>query len=82
MYAIILADEKEDVMDVTRYTFQSPYPNQIQIGRPDTSVKKDENSDNPAVGKTEDYSLKTTEAVQPKEVTPSVKSEQLLDTYV
>lgn len=71
-------------MDVTRYTFQSPYPNQIQIGRPDTSVKQDDNknSSNPVVGKTQDYSLKTNEAIQPKEVTPTVKSEQLLDTYV
>ena len=68
-------------MDVTRYTFQSPYPNQIQIGRPDTSVKQNENSDNPAVGKTNDYSLQTNEAIQPTEVTPDVKSEQLLDTY-
>lgn len=69
-------------MDVTRYTFQSPYPNQVQIGRPDTSVKEDKNSDNSAVGKTQDYSVKTNEAVQPKEVKPTVKSEQLLDTYV
>ena len=70
-------------MDVTRYTFQSPYPNQIQIGRPDPSVKQDESKsgDNPAVGKAQNFSLKTNEAVQPKEVKPTVKSEQLLDTY-
>ena len=68
-------------MDVTRYTFQSPYPSQVQIGRPDPSAKKDESSSNPAVDKAKDYSLQTTEAVQPKEVTPTVKSDQLLDTY-
>jgi hypothetical protein len=29
-------------MDVTRYTFQSPYPNQIQIGQVDPSTKQQE----------------------------------------
>lgn len=68
-------------MDITRYTFQSPYPNQVQIGRPDTTVKKDSSGDNPAVGKTQDYSLQTTEAIQKKDVKPTVNSNQLLDTY-
>ena len=31
-------------MDVARYTFQSPYPSQIQIGRPDPTVKQEDKS--------------------------------------
>ena len=26
---------EEGIMNVTSYTFQSPYPNQVQVGRPD-----------------------------------------------
>jgi hypothetical protein len=33
-------------MQVQRYTFQSPYPNQIQIGKPDTSSKEQESLQN------------------------------------
>jgi len=36
---------KEDVMEVRRYTFQSPYPSPVQFGRLDpSSVKSDDAS--------------------------------------
>lgn len=37
-------------MQVASYTFQSPYPQPFQVGRPDpASVKKEDTSQNPAV---------------------------------
>lgn len=37
-------------MQVTSYTFQTPYPQPFQVGRPDPgSVKKEDNTQNPAV---------------------------------
>ena len=72
-------------MQVTRYTFQSPYPNQVQVGKPDTSSKSDDSSKNAELNSnTTNQTLqdaKTFEASQTKEVSPEVKANQLLDVY-
>lgn len=72
-------------MDITRYTFQSPYPNQIQIGRPDPSVKKEDDSSSsgasytPVKAKTAGEILQSN-TVQFQKVQPTVDS-NLIDTY-
>jgi hypothetical protein len=44
-------------MQVTSYTFQTPYPQAVQIGRPDpASVKKEDNTQNPAVTESQNVS--------------------------
>ena len=75
-------------MQVTRYTFQSPYPNQVQIGRPDASSKSEDSSSSSATELDTSSTNQTMqdakafEASQTKEVTPEVASKQLLDIYV
>jgi len=74
-------------MNVTKYLFTSPYPNQIQIGRLNPSSKKEDDSTNSS----DSQLLKTTnetlnkaqffQATQVKEVKPTVDSSPLLDTY-
>ena len=73
-------------MNVTRYTFQSPYPNQIQIGRPDPSVKQEQSAQNASeqlLKSTNDSLANATsfQATQTSEVTPTVSSSHVLDTY-
>jgi len=74
-------------MQVTSYTFQSPYPNQVQVGRPDPSSKSDDSSGTSASGfdttstNQSVQDAKTFELSQTKEVTPEVESKQLLDVY-
>ncbi len=73
-------------MEVTRYIFQSPYSNQVQIGQPDTSSnstsKESSSSNNPVENitsleaKTPQESPKTTQESQ------KVDSNTLLDMYV
>ena len=37
-------------MQVTSYTFQTPYPQPFQVGRPDpSSMKKEDSTQNPGV---------------------------------
>jgi hypothetical protein len=77
---IICENEEEDVMDITRYTFQSPYANQVQIGKLDTSSIKGDSE----LPKSTNESLKNAEnfkATQIKEVAPKVSSDPALDTY-
>lgn len=73
-------------MEISRYIFQSPYPNQIQIGRPDPTVKKeDDNSQtklSAATSKTPEQWLKSEASNPQSSITPTVESTQLLDTYV
>jgi hypothetical protein len=68
-------------MDITRYTFQSPYSSQIQIGKPDVITLKSgaelPKSTNESLQKAE--SFKTT---QIQEVTPKVDPKTPLDVYV
>lgn len=48
-------------MQVSSYTFQTPYPQPFQVGRPDpASAKKEDNTQNPAM--TEDQKISGSEA--------------------
>jgi len=71
-------DNKEDVMQVTQYTYKSPSTSAVQIGRPDTSVKQEQNAPNTnqTQKKAESFA-----ATQVKEVTPKVNTNPLLDVY-
>ena len=72
-------------MNVTRYTFQSPYSSQFQVGRPDPSSKQaDTTQDSSGLIKSTNTSLANAasfEATQTGEVTPTVNSAPLLDLY-
>ena len=75
-------------MNVSRYIFQSPYSSQVQVGRPDPSVKQEESS---SVGSSSSQSVPVVNetlssaqsfgATQVGEVTPTVSSDNLLDVY-
>jgi len=74
-------------MQVARYTFQSPYPSQVQVGRPDTSSTKSDDSSGGFgfdAGSTNQtlQDAKTFEASQTREVTSEVESKKFLDMYV
>ncbi|WP_345981061.1 hypothetical protein [Sulfurimonas sp. HSL3-2] len=73
-------------MNITRYIFQSPYPSQVQIGRPDPSAKQDVSApqqDTQILESTNDTASKaqTYLSSEKKEVKPTVNSTNLLDTY-
>ena len=77
---------EEDVMNVNRYIFQSPYSSQVQVGRPDISVKQEGSSavssqSAPVVNETLS-NAQSFAATQTSEVTPTVSSNNLLDVYV
>lgn len=73
-------------MNVTSYTFQSPYPSQVQVGRPDPSSQKADTSSqgsmelmtntNPSIS-----DAKSFQATQTSEVKPTVDSGNTLDIY-
>jgi len=65
-------------MQVAQYTFQSPSTSQVQIGKPDTSVKQEQSA--PNTNQTE-QKAKSFAATQVTEVSPTVDSSQLLDVY-
>jgi len=75
-------------MNVTQYTFQSPYSSPVQVGRLDPSSVKEEGSVSaassgqsaPVVNETLS-SAQSFEATQTSEVTPTVETNQLLDVY-
>ena len=73
-------------MTVNRYLFQSPYSNQVQVGRPDPSVKQEQGVQNSGteLPKSTNQTLQKAEAFQAtqvSEVEPTVDSNQLLDIY-
>jgi len=73
-------------MNVAQYTFQSPYPSQVQVGRPDTSSQRAdvEQKDSSELLKNTNTSLsnaKIFQITQTEEVKPTVSSSHLLDTY-
>jgi len=69
-------------MQVAQYTFQSPSPSQVQVGKLDTSAKQEEvfqsvlKNTNETAKKAQSFA-----ATQTKDVTPTVNSNQLLDVY-
>ena len=72
-------------MTVERYLFQSPSSSQVQIGRPDPSVKKEDSSvktSGESIPNTLEQKAQTFEAAQVKEVEPTVEPNRLLDIYV
>jgi hypothetical protein len=73
-------------MNVTQYTFQSPYSSPVQVGRPDPSSKKETSSqlDTSGLIKSTNTSVsdaKSFQATQTKEVEPTVDSGSTLDIY-
>ncbi len=68
-------------MDVARYTFQSPYSSQIQIGKLDpSSVKQDEKSKQEAIG-LESAKVEPLKNTQKQDVQAAADSSVLLDVY-
>ncbi len=66
-------------MNVTTYTFQSPYPNQVQVGRPDPSASKADATEQGSAEliKSTNTSMndaKSFQATQTSEVTPTVSN--------
>ena len=71
-------------MQVQRYTFQSPYPNQIQIGKPDTSAKEQEslqNSQQSLVQNSNETLNKATEKEITKNINVNPDTNIALDIY-
>ena len=75
-------------MNVTQYLFQSPSPNQVQVGRPDPSSMKEDTttttSDAPQQNVVKTNPLKEVAQSTPvveDTVTPVVNSDFLIDTY-
>lgn len=75
-------------MTVNRYLFQSPYTSQVQVGRPDPSVKQEQGTQTQSTGaellQTTNQTVqeaKSFEVAQVSEVKPTVDSAQLLDVY-
>ena len=74
-------------MTVERYLFQSPSSHQVQIGRPDPSVKKEDTNSKTSTEQANipDQTVQKAQsfqASQVSEVTPTVQSDRLLDIYV
>lgn len=66
-------------MEVTRYTFQSPYPNQVQVGRPDPTAAKEQSAQKEGsqlLEATNQTQQKAQDFVQTQksEVTPTLKT--------
>jgi len=81
-------------MNVSRYLFQSPYSSQVQVGRPDPSVKQEEESARVSTQANVDVTTATNQTLQDAQVfqtsqvseveptvEPAVESSQLLDVY-
>jgi hypothetical protein len=71
--------KKEDVMEVTRYLFQSPYSSQVQVGRAKTSTNsKAKESDAKSSSDEKSTSL---ESKNVQESQKAKSPEKLLDIY-
>ena len=74
-------------MNVGSYIFQSPYSSQVQVGRPDPSVKKEDSSSSSSAQQSTTVvneivsEAKSFESTQVSEVKPVVESDKLLDVY-
>ena len=72
-------------MNVTQYTFQSPYSNQVQVGRPDPSSQKADAAQKGSSELLKDTNTIASEArsfesAQTQEVAPTVDSGNTLQT--
>ena len=73
-------------MNVTQYTFQSPYSSQVQVGKPDMSAQKANETQQASSELIKNTNTSLSEAQsfqssQTQEVTPSVSSSNLIDIY-
>lgn len=73
-------------MEVSRYTFRSPYPNQVQIGTPDPSVKQEKNAQQQSSELVQNTNqtlsnAQSFQATQTQDVTPTVSSSNSIDVY-
>ncbi|MEN4046741.1 hypothetical protein [Sulfurimonas sp. NWX367] len=74
-------------MNIAQYTFQSPYPSPVQIGRLDPSSLKDSSSsqsDTSSLLKASNETLKKAQVLETSlksEVKPSVSQSKSLDIY-
>jgi hypothetical protein len=73
-------------MNVTQYTFQSPYSSPVQVGRPDPSSKQETSAQPDTSGfvKSINTSLsdaKSFQATQTQEVKPTVDTGSNIDIY-
>lgn len=71
-------------MNVTQYTFLSPYSSPVQVGKPDSSSKDDSSTEQSSAGLDLNQTLdsaKNFQATQVGEVKIEVESDHLLDTY-
>ncbi len=73
-------------MNVTQYTFQSPYSSQVQVGRPDPSSQKSDasQSDGSELINSTNSSMQNAESfqtAQTQEVKPVVDTGNTLDVY-
>ncbi len=70
-------------MNVTQYTFQSPYSSPFQVGRVDLSSQKSDTTQDSfePINNATLENAKSFEATQTKEVTPTVDSTPILDIY-
>ena len=75
-------------MNVEQYLFQSPSPQRVQVGRPDTSVQKEENnsqtSEKPAQEKVEiPREVQNIQTENPQNIAvKGLDTNQILDLYV
>ena len=68
-------------MDVTRYTFQSPYSSQVQIGKLDPSSVKQEDKSKQETTELESTKVEPLKDTQKQDVQAVADSSVLLDVY-
>lgn len=70
-------------MDITRYTFQSPYPNQIQIGKPDATVKQESSAQKESANllKNTNQTWQQAQTFQSKQISEVKATVSSLDLY-
>ena len=73
-------------MNVTQYTFQSPYSSPVQVGRPDPSSQKADSTGQvssklPSSTNTSLVDAQNFQATQIGEVTPTLDSGNTIDIY-
>jgi hypothetical protein len=68
-------------MEVQRYIFQSPSSSQVQIGRPDPSVKQEDTSTKSSQEQLNIPSQTATQVQSTSEVKPTIQASSLLDIY-
>ena len=87
-YAIIWVSQEEDIMNVARYIYQSPYSSPVQFGTPDPSVKGEDTAQQKG-GNTQSFKLpneslqnaQNFKTAQTQNVEPTVDTNKLLDVY-